>query len=693
MDLNQSADTALHDTRLASWSLDLQTGCFVCSEGFDRMFGFTAHVEDKNLNSLLQNIVEDDLEAVRCAFEHATSSADEWRLQFRVRQCDGSIRTVCLLAGQLMDELGNASKLVGIIEDISTQREMDDSLRMTSIAVANSAEGFMLLDEYGQVLMVNTAYVAITGYAASSVIGKLCLIVPGPESEQRFHEISNILVTSTHYVLEDCAKNNRGDEFHFLANISRCHDHEGNAEYYVVVFQDISNRKALNLEQEYLATHDALTGLPNRILLVDRGSAAVRRTRRHDDFLALLFLDLDRFKTINDSLGHKAGDQLLVSVAKRLCGTVRDTDTVARLGGDEFMIILDELKAPGEAAMTAQKILDALTRPFDLMGLQVHVSGSVGIACYPSDGEDFESLMHNSDLAMYGAKQQGRNRYQYFSPDLNVNALRTLNVQNAMHQALQHNEFRLHYQPIVNVHTGEISGVEALIRWHSPELGVVAPSEFIPMAEETGLILPIGDWLLQEAINQIRVFQASGHSALRVAVNLSPRQFKQVGFVQRVAELLQQAQVNPACLTLEVTETIMMHKVSQAQCVLSALHGLGVKIALDDFGTGYSSLKHLKTFQIHYIKIDKSFVDGLPGDLADFSIVQAITAMAHSFGAQLIAEGVETEQQFITLRDLQCEEVQGYLFSMPLQAEDVLWLLDHHPHLPVRPPTTYSLPH
>jgi len=430
-----------------------------------------------------------------------------------------------------------------------------------------------------------------------------------------------------------------------------------------------------------LAHTDHLTRLPNRLPLQERAEAGIVSARRQGAHLALLYLDLDRFKHVNDSLGHPSGDALLQQVSARLQATVRQTDLVARLGGDEFAILLDGVKKPRDCGIVAGKLLEAFSRPFDIDGRWLYVSVSIGSACFPDDGDNYATLIHNADLAMYSAKQRGRSNHQSYVRDMAV-SVAPLTMRTALHEALERQEFWLQYQPLVDLATGRITGMEALLRWETPGLGMVSPADFIPVAEETGLILPIGDWVLGEALRELRALHQAGHDTLRMAVNLSPRQFRQPGLVARVAELLEREGLEPGCLELEITETMMMEQVDDAIASLNALHRLGVWVALDDFGTGYSSLQYLKYFRITHLKIDRSFVDGIPDNGDDLAIVRSIIALAQSLEIAVIAEGVETHQQLATLRSLACGEAQGYLLSRPLRGEDLRVLLDSQARLP-----------
>jgi diguanylate cyclase (GGDEF)-like protein len=388
-----------------------------------------------------------------------------------------------------------------------------------------------------------------------------------------------------------------------------------------------------------------------------------------------MFIDLDRFKVINDTLGHEMGDALLREVAKRLTGSLRTSDTVARLGGDEFVIIVDEVSDPVYLGTIAQKLIDALAGSFLLAGGEYHITASIGISTYPGDADDVATLLKNADIAMYRVKEQGRNAFQFHSAEMNANSMERLTLESSLRRALERHELLLHYQPRIDVRSGRITSVEALVRWQHPELGLVMPGKFIQLAEETGLIVPIGEWVLDTACSQYRVWERHGLAQTRVSVNLSPRQFMRGDLTNTIARILDQTGCNPAFLELEITEGMVMHNPENTVALIQRLKDMGIHIAIDDFGTGYSSLAYLKRFPIDCLKIDRSFVTDIPGDAGDVAITLAIISMAHSLGIKVTAEGVETKEQLDFLRQHGCDEAQGYYFSKPLPLAQAITLL------------------
>lgn len=427
--------------------------------------------------------------------------------------------------------------------------------------------------------------------------------------------------------------------------------------------------------QRHLAYHDALTILPNRHLLHDRLQQALAQSKRSGKLAALLFLDLDGFKRINDTLGHGIGDLLLKSVAKRLKTTVRQVDTVARLGGDEFTIVLLEINHAQDAKDVAQKILKVISQPYKIEEHELFVTASVGISIYPDDGSDIESLIRKADIAMYRAKGQGKNNYQVYNLSMDAKFFERLTLENSLRKAVENEELVAYYQPQVDLRTGEITGVEALVRWQHQKFGLVPPDKFIPLAEETGVILEIDEWMMKTACRQIKNWEREGIANIRVAVNLSTRQFRQKNLTEKVAQILNDSAVQPKNLCLEITENEVMHNIETTVEILQALKKMGVLLSLDDFGTGYSSLSYLKRFPIDILKIDRTFVNGIPSDRDDTAISTAIVVLAHSMELQVIAEGVEKSEQIAFLQSLQCDEIQGFYFSRPLNAETVTDLL------------------
>jgi diguanylate cyclase (GGDEF)-like protein/PAS domain S-box-containing protein len=466
-----------------------------------------------------------------------------------------------------------------------------------------------------------------------------------------------------------------GSEVPIENSVAPIHDREGKPTGAVVVFRDVSAARAMALEMTHSAQHDFLTGMPNRMLLNDRVNQAIAWAQRHAKKVAVLFLDLDGFKHINDSLGHATGDKLLQSVAKRLVDCVRGSDTVSRQGGDEFVVLLTEVGQSEDAAITARRMLQTVAQAHSVDQHDLHVTTSIGVSVFPDDGQDAETLIKNADTAMYQAKENGRQSYQFFKPAMNVRAVERQSIEESLRRALEREEFLVQYQPKVNLKTLEITGAEALIRWKHPVRGMVPPSDFIPIAEDCGLIVPIGNWVLREACKQARTWMDAGLPLATMAVNISAMEFRDEDFLDGVFRILRETGLNPAALELELTESVLMKRAESTQSILKILRGSGIQLAVDDFGTGYSSLSYLRKFPIDALKIDQSFIRQITTVPDETTIVTAVISMGRSLKLRVVAEGVETMDELTFLQAHQCEDAQGYYFSRPVLPERFAQLL------------------
>ncbi len=466
-----------------------------------------------------------------------------------------------------------------------------------------------------------------------------------------------------------------GSEIPIEDSVAPIHDREGQATGAVIVFRDVSAARAMALQMTHSAHHDFLTGLPNRMLFNDRVNQSIFLAWRHMKKVAVLFLDLDGFKHINDSLGHPIGDKLLQSIAKRLVDCVRVSDTISRQGGDEFVVLLSEMEQSEDAAISARRMLQAAAEAHSIDQHDLHVTASIGVSVYPDDGLDAETLIKNADTAMYQAKENGRQSYQYFKPAMNVRAVERQSIEESLRRALERQEFALHYQPKINLRTGEITGAEALIRWTHPTRGPVAPGQFIPVAEDCGLILPIGNWVLREACKQARAWLDAGLPMRTMAVNISAMEFRHEHFLEGVFAILKDTGLDPRCLELELTESVLMKHAGSTESILRILRARGVQLAVDDFGTGYSSLSYLRKFSIDALKIDQSFIRQITSAPDETTIVAAVISMGRSLKLRVVAEGVETLQELKFLQAHECDEAQGYYFSRPVLPEQFARLL------------------
>ena len=559
-----------------------------------------------------------------------------------------------------------------LAEDLALRLRTEKSLRLREKVIEVSSNAIIICSAAGPdyaIEYVNPAFESITGYGADEVIGKSLRSLAGASQDhQNIEEISAALREQRegHAVLRNYRKDGTG--YWNDLYIAPVRGDDGAIVNFVVAQYDISAVMRFEAELEFQARHDALTGLANRNLLNERLERAISNARHCGGELWVVFVDLDRFKFVNDTLGHEAGDILLKALAERLKLAVRETDTVARMGGDEFVLVLPEGSGCDAGMAVIQNIMDAVAKPLLLQSHEFFLTCSIGIAAYPGDGTTAEALTKHADIAMYRAKEMGRNTYQFYAPAMNERTLERLVIEADLRHALERDEFALHYQPQLDLASGQLFGMEALLRWNHPVHGTIAPSRFIGLAEEMGLIIPIGAWVLRQACVQTKAWQLAGLGELRVAVNLSARQFTQKGLAQSIAATLEETGLDARYLELELTESMVMNDVESAVTILRELKELGVKIAIDDFGTGYSSLSYLRRFPIDVLKIDQSFVHDITRAEEDAAIVGAIISLAHSLRLQVIAEGVETNEQLEFLRENGCDQVQGYLFSRPVPA-------------------------
>jgi diguanylate cyclase (GGDEF)-like protein/PAS domain S-box-containing protein len=576
---------------------------------------------------------------------------------------------------RLLEEMAdNVSFALENIAHEELRKQGEENLRKLSRAVEQSANAVLITDRDGIIEYINPWFTKITGYTSGEIVGKTPNILKSSQTHPDTHRrLWDTLLSGKewHGELHNTKKN--GELYWCLEAISPLKNEAGEVTHFVAITEDISERKQTEQTIHHLAFHDALTGLPNRRLFRDRLNQAVAAGQRNKVAFALMLLDLDDFKKVNDTLGHDAGDELLKIIGERLNASIRKGDTLARMGGDEFALLAIDIAHPEDVAHLAEKLQEILRKPINVHGRELYVATSVGITLYPEDSRDVDGLIKNADIALYRAKDLGRDNFQFFTHDMNVAMLHRLNLENNMRCAIERREFILHYQPQVDLASGEIHCVEALIRWKQPELGMVPPSQFIPLAEETGMIGAIGEWVLRTACAQARAWELAG-MPMRVAVNLSARQFRQGDLANKIENILRETDLASSLLEVEMTEGILMEDTVQTSATLDTLHRMGVQISIDDFGTGYSSLSYLKRLPIHILKIDQSFVRDIHTNPDDRTIVTAVIALAHSLHLKVVAEGVETPEQLAFLREQSCDSMQGYLFSRPVPGNEVLAL-------------------
>ncbi|HYE37074.1 EAL domain-containing response regulator [Methylocaldum sp.] len=562
---------------------------------------------------------------------------------------------------------------------LDAQKESEKRDRIAATVFHNAAEGVLITDAETRIIAVNPAFSSITGYTTEEVVGNTPSILSSGKHDKEFYRrMWESIDLTGQWQGEIWNKRKNNDIYPQWLTINVVRDTEGRLLNYIATVSDITERKQIEDRLRNLAHYDTLTGLPNRELFNTRLNEAINRTRHNNTDLALLFIDLDRFKTVNDSLGHNAGDELLRQVAARLKQSVRESDVTARLGGDEFTVILENMTEPQKAEIVAQKIIHALNKPVNLHGHQIFISPSIGIAFYPSDATDIEELVKNADRAMYTAKREGRNTFKFYSPGMNAAALERLALETQLRWALEKNQFVLNYQPQIDLQTGAVIGVEALIRWDHPDLGLVPPDQFIPLLEETNLILPVGEWVLRTGCRQLREWHTLGLYPLRLAANISVRQYRLDHLVPLLDAIIAETQVDPSCLELEITESIMIENLDATLQIFEAFRKRGIRISIDDFGTGYSSLSYLQRLPIDALKIDRSFIQNIHTSASDMTITKAIISLAHSLGIKVIAEGIENSRHLDLLREEHCEEGQGYFINQPLPAPILTNWLRHH---------------
>ncbi|MEO5795750.1 MAG: EAL domain-containing protein [Rhodoferax sp.] len=569
-----------------------------------------------------------------------------------------------------LDHVANAvNQMREAMERSSTELQASNE-RLGSI-VQNSPLAIYTSDLHNVVTSWNPAAERMFGWSAQEAIGQKVLFIPG-DKRQDYENNAKLLRHGESLNQAELKRQRRdGSTIYISLSTAPLFTADGQQHGYMCLVADITERKLAEQKIQFQAFHDALTGLPNRLLLQDRFEQATAHASRAGSKLVLLFMDLDNFKSINDTMGHDTGDVLLQQIATRLRACVRETDTISRLGGDEFLILVPDLAHADDAVPALVKLMEQMQLPFYADGHEISTSVSMGVTVFPDDGSSFESLLKRADMAMYKAKGDGRNTYRFFDDTMNVEAVEHLFIRNGLRRALERDEFVLHYQPQIDLASGAVIGVEALIRWNHPELGMVPPARFIPVSEESGLIVPMGDWVLREACRQAVAWQHAGLPALCMAVNLSAVQFKRGSVEQSVVQALEETGLNPALLELELTESILIQNAEGVLDSVKRLKLLGVKLSIDDFGTGYSSLSYLKRFAIDKLKIDQSFVRDLATDPDDAAIVRAIIQMARSLNLRTIAEGVETADMLHQLRAFGCDEAQGYYFARPMPADEL----------------------
>lgn len=595
----------------------------------------------------------------------------------QLRRKDGSRIWVATNAHYVRDHTGRVVGIEGTSRDVSKRKAAEAEMRKLSGALQQSADSVIITDRNGIIEFVNPAFEETTGFTFDEVVGDTTHVLKSGEHSRSYYEhLWSVILGGE--VFRDVMVNKHKDGSHYFEDktITPLLDAAGHVTHFVATGKDISEQIQTQERLQYIAHHDTLTELPNRALFLDRVAQVLTHTRRHRRLAAVVFMDLDQFKNINDSLGHEVGDKLLVGVAERLGAALRPGDTVARFGGDEFVILLDDVDSHDHITQVVQKLRRAMHTSIQVDGISLHVTGTMGISVYPHDGEDGSTLLKNADNAMYRAKEQGRDTYTFYSEEMSTRARERLTLENKLRTAVDNDEFEVYYQPQIDIVNNAVLGVEALLRWHQPDGKVVGPAQFVPLLEDTGLIIPVGERVLHTACAQVRGWNREIGRKLELAVNISARQFTDSRFPEVLQRILRETGLDPEQLQLEMTESVYLRTTETSNATVRALDEAGVRLAIDDFGTGYSALNYFKRLPIQVLKIDRSFIRDLPDAKDDSALTIAALAMARGLGLRVVAEGVETPAQLEFLRRNGCPCVQGFLFSKPLPAAEMKALLD-----------------
>lgn len=622
----------------------------------------------------------EDLQLLKKCRDNSLKSGKPYELDLRLRNHENKYYWFIAKALPLTNEFGKITKWIGSYTDITIRKRAERSMLLSSLVYQNSSEAMIITDLKGTIINVNPAFSQITGYTEQEAIGQTpALLNSGRQSPEFYYSFWKALRTKGFWQGEIWNKRKNGEHYLQWLTINAMYENDGKALYYVALLSDITEKKKNETLIWKQANFDQLTSLPNRRMFFDRLEQEIKKAQRANTCVALLYLDLDNFKAINDTQGHSVGDELLKQASKRLQQLIRNSDTVARIGGDEFTIIMNNISEKSDVEKVAYLILEAINQPFHLNSELAYISASIGITFYPDDTTDPELLLQYADQAMYASKKLGRNCLSYFTVDLKDKALFRQQIINDIHIALAENQFWLAYQPIVELNSHKIKKAEALIRWNHPQYGLLAPDEFIPIAEESGMILNIGDWVFKEAAQQVKLWRQQYYRQFQISINKSPVQFRRsANSSKRWIQHLKELSLSGKSISVEITEGLLLDASAEVCGQLLDYALSGMEISLDDFGTGYSSLAYLQKYDIDYIKIDKSFVDELTSSSKNQVLCKSIIMMAHGLGMKVIAEGIETDEQRQLLTEIGCDFGQGYLFSKPLPSKQFEKLFDNH---------------
>ncbi|WP_301276100.1 EAL domain-containing protein [Dechloromonas sp.] len=659
--------------KVGSWELDLQSNVLTWSDELFQIFELDPAVTATSYELFLSYVHPEDRALLERSHLESVANRSSYDIEHRVVMPDGRIKYLRECGETFYRDDGTPLRSIGTAQDVTSRRQMEAKMQLLGSAFQHSGEAILISDHDNNIVTVNPAFSQLTGYSAEEAIGRNPrFLSAGRTSGEEYAAMWASIHESGFWQGEIWDRRKDGGVYPKWMSVSVIRDDEGSIRYHIAHFTDVSSERAAEAKLHHMAHHDVLTGLLNRFSLKGRLDQALAAARRDGGRVAVMFIDLDRFKLINDTLGHHVGDLLLIDVANRLRDAVRDSDVVARLGGDEFVVMLTAIENSSGVALVAEKLVKAVGELYVIEGHDLYITPSIGIAIFPTDGGDGDVLMKNADAAMYHAKNAGRNNFQFFDEKMNSAALERLNTEHALRQALSREEFRLHFQPVIDVSSGRVAGVEALIRWQHPEKGLLAPGRFIGIAEETGLIQPIGEWVFWAACRQLAEFNAIGLTGICMGINISAIQMRNGNLPILARGAIEAYGLNPGQLVFAITESVAMEQPAETIRILDILHDMGIQLAIDDFGTGYSSLAYLRMFPIHHLKLDRSFVEEI-GQTSDGSVISDATiGLAHNLQLKIAAEGVETAEQFDYLKAQGCDLVQGYLFSHPLPSEAVI---------------------
>lgn len=667
---------AQHIAKIGNWEWNIATDDIIWSDQIYKITGIHPSTQGITFNDMLEIVIQEDRPAVKAKIEQALRDGQPYDIEHRVVRGDGQLRYIHQQGQIEFDGTGKALRIAGTFQDITQRYQTEEKMRKLSGAVEQIADAVMITDSDGVIEYVNPAFETMTGYKKAEMLGNMPGIMKsGKQSTAFYARMWQTILAGE--VFNDVIINRKksGELYYEEKTITPQKDQHANIIHFISTGKDVTDRIKAQEHLHHLAHHDALTGLPNRVLLQDRLSQALARGHWRGRNIAVMFMDMDRFKVVNDTLGHDAGDELLKIVSQRLLACIREGDTVARLGGDEFAIILNDIASPDDVLPIAEKMITSLSEPVEIKNQELFITSSIGISLFPRDGDDSSELLKKADVAMYRAKSRGKDNYQLYNADDESQTLKRLSVESSLRRALDRDEFLLNYQPQLSLRDGSITGFEALLRWHNPAFQNISPEQFIPILEETGMINQVGDWVLRTACQQEKAWQDAGMPMNRIAVNLSIRQFQAPGLIKRIDNILTETGLAPQCLELEITEGLLIDQITETAKILHEFHEMGICLSIDDFGTGYSSMNYLKRLPFDTLKIDRMFIRDITFNPDDSAIATAIISLAHTLGMNVIAEGVENIAQLKHLQTQDCDVMQGYLYSKPLTADAIIPLI------------------